>query len=191
MRGGRFVVVDWERVEAREIGDGDGVDEADRERVIRAGRVSFREALVVTAFLRFDPRSEPLPKIESLSGSWDSVFRLESSEKVSGVVGILLFPELELLLAVTFFDVWKYWFNRPLNVVLLFTGTSLPSHSSCLFPFCVSTVIFLGSSCGVEEVGMGEFQIWVVADYWMGYSVPNREIYILHYLWYNKLISFA
>ena len=141
MRGGRFVVVDWERVEAREIGDGDGVDEADRERVIRVGRVSFREALVVTAFLRFDPGSAPLPKIESLSGSWDSGFRLESSEKVSGVVGMLLFPELELLLAVTFLDVWKYWFNRPLNVVFLFTGTSSLSHSSCLFSFWLSTVI--------------------------------------------------
>ena len=69
MRGGRFVVVDWERVETREIGDGDGVNEADRERVIRAGRVSLREVLVATAFLRFGPDSGPLPRTRSLSGS--------------------------------------------------------------------------------------------------------------------------
>lgn len=147
----RFVIDDWELVEIRETGDGDGVIEADRERVIRAGRVSLREVLVVTAFLRFGPGSRPLPRTKSFSGSWDSGFRLESSEEVSGVVEmVLLFPELELLLAATFFDVWKYWFNLPLNVVILFTGTSLLSHSSCLFPFCVSTVIS-ASSCGVED----------------------------------------
>ena len=65
----RFVVVDWERVEAREIGDGDGVNEADRERVIRAGRGSLREALVASAFLRLGLDSAPLPRTRSLSGS--------------------------------------------------------------------------------------------------------------------------
>ena len=134
MRGGRFVVVDWERVDTREAGEDDGVDEADRERVIRAGRVSLMEGLVATAFLRFGFDSEPLPETTSLSGSWDDCFRLESSEQVSGVVAMVLFPELELLLVATFLDVWKYWFSLPLNVVILFTGTSLLSHSSCLFP---------------------------------------------------------
>lgn len=153
----RFVIDDWELVETSETGDGDGVIEADRERVIRAGRVSLREVLVVTAFLRFGPGSGPLPRTKSFSDSWDSGFRLESSEEVSGVVEmVLLFPELELLLAATFFDVWKYWFNLPLNVVILFTGTSLLSHPSCLFPCWVSTVIS-ASSCGVEGVEWEEF----------------------------------
>ena len=65
----RFVIDDWERVETSETGDGDGVNEADRERVIRAGRVSLREVLVVTAFLRLGPDSAPLPRTKSLSGS--------------------------------------------------------------------------------------------------------------------------
>ena len=81
---------------------------------------------------------------------------MESSEEVSGVVVTVLFPELELLLAVTFFDAWKYWFNLPLNVVFLFTGTSLRSHSSCLYPCWVSTAISGEQLCWKRlEVGMG------------------------------------
>ena len=90
--------------EAKEAGD----DDAERERVIRWGRL--RTAVEMAFFLRL--------VFESLSLlDWsldsDSDFRLKSVSCIEGL-GIFL-------------DVWKYWFSLPLKLVFLLTGTSSAS----------------------------------------------------------------
>ena len=90
--------------EAKEAGD----DDAERERVIRWGRL--RTVVEMAFFLRLE--------FESLSLlDWpldsDSDFRLDD---------VSCIEELEI-----FLDVWKYWFSLPLKLVFLLTGTSSES----------------------------------------------------------------
>lgn len=129
-----IVLVDWERVKARVCGDCNS--EAERDRVIRIGDSSGVEVGVASPFLRFLKPSEALSVVKSLScTSCEDESRFRVSSAVPVVVGFLLFEPLDAT-ATFFFEVWKYWFNRPLKLVFLFTGTSksLSSYSSCLYP---------------------------------------------------------
>lgn len=104
--------------EAKEAGD----DDAERERVIRWGRL--RTVVEMAFFLRLE--------FESLSLlDWpldsDSDFRLDD---------VSCIEELEI-----FLDVWKYWFSLPLKLVFLLTGTSSESSVAKVVSTWISSLI--------------------------------------------------
>lgn len=110
--------VDRERVTMRVVGDA-GVDAFERRLLRSRGRVSL---LAVS------------------SSSW--VLRLRESVSMDGVGAGVGRPADAAFdeggsASVTGLDVWKYWFRRPLKVVVLLTGTS---PSSSWRPFSVAIV---------------------------------------------------
>ena len=104
--------------EAKEAGD----DGAERERVIRWGRL--RTVVEMAFFLRLE--FEPLSLLDWPLDS-DSDFRLDD---------VSCIEELEI-----FLDVWKYWFSLPLKLVFLLTGTSSESSVAKVVSTWISSLI--------------------------------------------------
>lgn len=101
-----------------DVVDGDGVLLAERDRVMRAGMGDG-----VGFFLRFEivRDSDTVSDCVGESLSVDVVL-LTSRLRLRGLGAVGVVVDVGACL-----EVWKYWFSRPLNVVLLFTGTSSSS----------------------------------------------------------------
>ena len=65
--------------------------------------------------------------------AWDSRLRFRGEAWVGWMLGPFLIEVMGCFCCWVVqmdFEMWKYWFKRPLNVVFLFTGTSLSFSSS-------------------------------------------------------------